>query len=249
MIHGIAPEDLDWAIASSQSYYSDAIGAELCEMFEIPDALASGLMTTLEAAAAELVINSDASLEARRRVSQKLVRLYKSLEATSVHLKDMDDEAWRIVSKSNGFVDPSDGAYHLRRNWIEELGDVEVVLQRQSFAEDELGTILLSSLFELLDGLKTSVSSTLAWDEAHRSKGRPKYWPFTQWLRAMTRIWERDLGRKFTFDEQGGAALSDAARFCVAAYQPLKPDRSEKEIVNKLRYYLKKERELRNSHK
>ena len=106
MIHGIAPEDLDWAIASSQSYYSDAIGAELCEVFEIPDALASGLMTTLEAAAAELVINSDASSEARRRVSQKLVRLYKSLEATSVHLKDMVMKLGALFPSRTGSLTP-----------------------------------------------------------------------------------------------------------------------------------------------
>lgn len=63
------------------------------------------------------------------------------------------------------------------------------------------------------------------------------------WVLYMDRYWTRTLGRKFTRDvTSDGVPISEAARFCVSAFEKVCPDTPSSRVLNEMRHCIRDKR-------
>lgn len=245
----IDPRLVEWAEARSVQYYDAEARASLIAQFEISDELSDSVLSALEDAAASLSLRASQTPEAQLRIRKEMEKLYRTLSASAQALSNTSPDLWRQLEEVAPHI-PEDFVDHdFSRRWSDREGEIQLVFGGRWHPDGEVETVSLAGLINMLGSLSQILDISGAIEKSYAKPGRKSDWPFTQWLSNMETIWQHQLGRKFTFDEMAGKAISPAAQFCVAAHAPFDAHRSEEEIVGKLRYFLRQRRQLLNWHK
>ncbi|MEX3015708.1 hypothetical protein [Gymnodinialimonas hymeniacidonis] len=228
-------------------FYSEAQLQDITTEFDVPVELT-------EQFARELQIAGQRWHEWRARdqsqvssIRQALARIGADLSATSEKLKSLPEEVWRSLGEAPQWFDEGPNKYEVRGELLDDWSLYEIRLSVETGPSFQPHSASISEIVAILDALAERAYIVELLEGQFRGKPGPKRdLAFNEWVRSIASMWCSTLRRDFTYDAKAGGAISDAARFCVAAFRPLDPDQTERETINKLRSFLEFHRKAKN---
>ncbi len=113
---------------------------------------------------------------------------------------------------------------------LAELAGLHVIYPNENTAFINF-SLVLRQLKLIADGAKFVEAVTLT-----KTKGEPPFrTPLDYWIIDMRSLWSGMLGRSFSRDQQGGEAVSPAARFCVDVFAKLSKDTPKNTVLTSMR--------------
>lgn len=218
--------------------YSDEAFARLSDKFKIPENLRGELRNQLEDTAAVWRMNGGGKMPPRRasltrKELHDIARLTKRLRAA---LSSISYEAGQLLNRQ-------DSSYIIRahkRDNPEDGPQYPALAYPVAFGESGLIILDVADMVKILDGLEI-VASEAAETMRHSSVGKRRDHALRMWIINIEMIWRELLVRPFTRDvKDPGEPISEAARFCVAAFKAVDPDMPPSRVLNEMKLNIKK---------
>lgn len=233
--------------ARSMKFYSDVQLDDLMKEFRIPAELSEQVARHLQTAAERWYAwrARDPVEVAATRAALKSIS--DDLNSTRKRLQSLPEEVWRSLGEAPHWFDVGPNEYRVDGEYLDEPSFKHVRLSVEVGSDFESHFASISEIVVMLDALAERAHVVEQVEGHFHGKRGPKPdLAFYEWARLIVSIWYSTLGREFTYDAKSGGAVSEAARFCVAAFMPLHPQHSERETVKKLRSFLDFQRKSKN---
>lgn len=223
-----------------QTYtYTDAVFADLCAAFQLPAAKQDEVRARLEAAAAvwrhyarddappARPSHARAELKAIADLATKLSGLVSDLSVPARHAVAQAEAAQ--IARALGAGARGESRYPL-------------LSYPQPDGGDDLLTLGLPDLCGILDGF-AEIATQAADALPARRAGRRRDEALRLWMANIEPLWAETLGRAFTRDAtDDGVPITEAARFCVAAFRVLDPRTPASRVLNAMKNRIKTKR-------
>ena len=215
-----------------QTYTQEAFSA-LCETFGIPADVHDELRQSLEDCAAiwRRFRLAEEPRPPAHHVRQELKTLAKQAAKLTASYDALSDDARRALTMMQ--------EQHAMRGVPQALTMASPpypylhMPSGASFNEALLAE--LSDIARLVEGLRAVAEDASDWVTPQKA-GTRRSEALRMWMANAHLIWTRLLGRPFTRDSlSNGEPISEAARFCVAAFAPVDPDTPKTRIDHEMR--------------
>lgn len=229
-----------WFPEEREPYFSKDVFQDLCEAYSIPHALKDEVYRHLEDSADIYHTYRNNRDDAPRPAERKAALEEIASLATELHhrLDNLDDftatHFWRFEAQAQ------DAAF---TEGVETTDFGHQISRRKISDEEEV------VWWETPDVLVRSVQiirkyAELAAEGLPEDQGGPRRLEgLRMWTGNMFNLWEKILGRRFTLDYLAGEPVSDAARFCVAALQPVDPEVPTSRVISAMRRMIRDRRQ------
>jgi hypothetical protein len=150
------------------------------------------------------------------------------LRAELTHVEDLADKLASSIASLSGAA--AEVLWFPQRRLLSELPLVgsdtvtkyghTVIRYRRSDDAEEIRFLREQQIVEAVAVLRNLARHAIESLKHDRSGPMPDE-PLRMWIINIQRFWQRDLGRRFTYDSHRGKGLTNAYRFCWAATRPL----------------------------
>ncbi|UWQ95903.1 hypothetical protein K3728_01265 [Rhodobacteraceae bacterium M385] len=235
--------------ASKREFYTEVQVHEIASEFGVRSELLGQFAAHLEHAARRWSVCRQRGPVNVGDTRAALKDLSKSLSATTKKMRSMPDEVWRDIGEAPQEPDNAPNDYLVHRARLEDEAYSEVTISAEIGPRHCPSRASISEIVAMLDALSERAFVVEQMDgHLFGQRGPKRDAAFNDWVRQIRIIWCGTFDREFTYDVIEGKAVSDAARFCWAAFGPLDTRHTEEETIKKLRSFLEYDRKNKDLH-
>lgn len=235
------------AAARSNRFYDDAKVEQLAIDFRIPSDLLETLSGGLQWSAERWYVRKRHPVVDASATRSALQGMKKRIDVAVEAMKEVPPESWSHVAEASYWLRPSPAEYAVSSSADEEPGIQIVDLKVEYGLDGRPHSAPLAEIVEMLEAISehAAVADGIV-REFHGKPGPKRDHAFNEWMVSIRYVWTRSLARDFTYDAEAGTAISEAARFAVAAFKLLEPSLSEDEVRRKVRNFWDFDRKVKN---
>ncbi|WP_371157530.1 hypothetical protein [Jannaschia sp. 2305UL9-9] len=214
--------------------YDKADFARLRETLALTDAESAALNTGLRRAAKNWEFQRLALGRLSAAETKEFGKLFSALATTISSLKNIDLDSWRRLESCYSYYEGHEDSANLSFLDDDWRADVFLTLKYDPSDPDRRCSYDLHELKTVLRDLSTIVEfGAVRWSEPRGPKPNRD---LSLWLREIARVWEEDVGRRFTRQfHNGGEPISEAAVLSLYAYRVLDPSIRPSDIEREMK--------------